>query len=596
MRLWITLWTVLAVSFLTGIGRQVVAQFNGVQVNIDEFGMDILGDAANEPSIAVDPNNPNRIAIGWRQFDTITSNFRQAGAAYTTDGGQTWTATTLDPGQFRSDPVLDFDADGNFYYSSLAIVQSNFQVDVFKSTDGGATWSDPPAFAWGGDKQWIAIDRTGGIGHGNIYQHWSVQGSGFPNTNFTRSIDAGSSFETSMAGPQPFMKWGTMDVGPGGTLYMVGAELDTNDGHLFSTSTNAKDPGQTPTFLTSQTIDLGGTTEFFNGGPVNPGGLLGQPQISSDHSFTDRRGNLYVLGSVDPLGPDPLNVMFIRSEDGGNTWGSPVRVNDDTGTDAYQWFGTMSVAPNGRIDVIWNDTRNDATELTSELFYSSSFDGGQSWSDSSTLSDPFANLVGFPQQDKLGDYYDMISDNTGAHLAWAATFTGGQDVYYLRIDADILCDFDDDRLCGVSDINEMLSEGPIADGVPVIPGVNDQFDLNGDDVIDLDDRDDWLALAGSQNGLMSPYLVADSNLDGTVDGGDFLNWNEHKFTATLLWDEGNFNGDSFNDGLDFLEWNLTKFMSSDGVAVAVPEPSGVLAVLLMVAGLALSRSRLRAAS
>ncbi len=46
------------------------------QVNVNAQGLNILGDAANEPSIAVDPTAPNRIAIGWRQFDTIASNFR----------------------------------------------------------------------------------------------------------------------------------------------------------------------------------------------------------------------------------------------------------------------------------------------------------------------------------------------------------------------------------------------------------------------------------------------------------------------------------------------------------------------------------------
>lgn len=69
--------------------------------------------------------------------------------------------------------------------------------------------------------------------------------------------------------------------------------------------------------------------------------------------------NIYVLGSVDPSGADPADVMFIRSTDDGATWNDPLRVNDDPqGNGAHQWFGTMSVAPNGRIDAIWNDTRN----------------------------------------------------------------------------------------------------------------------------------------------------------------------------------------------------------------------------------------------
>jgi hypothetical protein len=33
----------------------------------------------------------------------------------------------------------------------------------------------------------------------------------------------------------------------------------------------------------------------------------------------------------------------------------------------------------------------------------------------------------------MGDYFDLNSDSTGAHLAWAGTFNGEQDVYYGRI-------------------------------------------------------------------------------------------------------------------------------------------------------------------
>jgi hypothetical protein len=33
----------------------------------------------------------------------------------------------------------------------------------------------------------------------------------------------------------------------------------------------------------------------------------------------------------------------------------------------------------------------------------------------------------------MGDYFDMISDNDGASLAWACTFNGEEDVYYGRI-------------------------------------------------------------------------------------------------------------------------------------------------------------------
>ena len=63
--------------------------FTSFQVNVDAQGNNIVGDAANEPTISVDPTNGNKIAIGWRQFNTWTSNFRQAGYGYTTDAGIT---------------------------------------------------------------------------------------------------------------------------------------------------------------------------------------------------------------------------------------------------------------------------------------------------------------------------------------------------------------------------------------------------------------------------------------------------------------------------------------------------------------------------
>ena len=60
----------------------MISQFNAFtsfQVNVNASGQNITGDAANEPSIAVDPTNRNKMTIGWRQFNSVTSNFRQAG-------------------------------------------------------------------------------------------------------------------------------------------------------------------------------------------------------------------------------------------------------------------------------------------------------------------------------------------------------------------------------------------------------------------------------------------------------------------------------------------------------------------------------------
>jgi hypothetical protein len=393
-----------------------------VQINTNPVGGDIPGDAANEPSICVNPNNPNLMAVGWRQFDSISSNFRQAGVGHSTNGGLTWSWTTLTPGNFRSDPVLRSDANGNFYYASLTSESSG---DIFKSTNGGATWG-APVNAFSGDKEWIAVDTTNGPGRGNVYENWNVQFANVPNTSFTRSTNGGTSYENPYTGPNPFLKWGQMAVGPNGTLYAAGATLDQS-GHLFSKSTNAQFAGQTPTF-TTQSINLGGTTIGGNAA-VNPEGLLGQVNISAASN-----GHIYVLASVQPTsGPDPLDVMFIRSTDGGNTWSAPVKVNNNPAGNSYQWFGTMSVAPNGRIDAIWNDTSVNPNNNFSVLRYAYSLDEGVTWLGHTALTPAINHTLGYPQQDKIGDYYDMTSDNAGADVAFSATFNGEQDVYFMRI-------------------------------------------------------------------------------------------------------------------------------------------------------------------
>lgn len=95
------------------------------------------------------------------------------------------------------------------------------------------------------------------------------------------------------------------------------------------------------------------------------------------------------------------------------------------------------------------------------------------------------------------------------------------------------------------------------------------FDLNGDDLVDLADVDTWLARAGAAElPSQQPYRPGDANLDGAIDGLDFVVWNAHKFSGSAGWCGGDFNADGFTDGLDFSIWNAGKF-----TVAAVPEPS-----------------------
>src|SRR6267142_5205612 len=144
--------------------------FVSFQVNVDANHQNILGDAANEPSIAVDPTNGNKMTIGWRQFNSVTSNFRQAGYGYTTNGGTSWTFPgVLENNVFRSDPVLGCDDTGRFLY--LSLLQSFFTT-MWRSLNGGQTFTNIGP-ATGGDKQWFVVDNTpASMGHGFQYQFW----------------------------------------------------------------------------------------------------------------------------------------------------------------------------------------------------------------------------------------------------------------------------------------------------------------------------------------------------------------------------------------------------------------------------------------
>jgi hypothetical protein len=393
------------------------------QVNVSN-GQNILGDAANEASMCMDPNNPNLIAIGWRQFDSTNSNFRQAGYAFSTNSGVTWTfGGTLQTNVFRSDPVLATDAEGRFYYLSLNNANT-YTCDIWRSTNGGGKWL-LVAPAKGGDKSWMTIDTTPSPGHGTIYQSWQrVSPTG--NNDFTFSADGGVTWINPFAIPQiPY--FGTLDVGPNGEVYHF-----AQDGVRFwlNRSTNAPNHAVQFAFDLTVPVDLGGSL-LFGGGP-NGVGLLGQAQVAVDRSTNSTRGNVYALCSTGSA-TNQCDVMFARSTNRGATWSAPLRINTDPGTNAFHWFGTLAVAPNGRVDVCWYDTRGSTNINTSQLFYSYSPDGGVTWSPNRAVSAQFDTSLGYPQQNKIGDYIAVIALNDSTCVAYSATFNGEEDIYFLRM-------------------------------------------------------------------------------------------------------------------------------------------------------------------
>ncbi|MEE8459998.1 MAG: hypothetical protein V3S08_08990, partial [Phycisphaerales bacterium] len=140
----------------------------------------------------------------------------------------------------------------------------------------------------------------------------------------------------------------------------------------------------------------------------------------------------------------------------------------------------------------------------SQLFYSSSMDGGVTWSTNQAMSPAFDSHVGWPDQFKMGDYYDMSSDRVGANLAWAATFNGEQDVYFLRIGE---YDCNGNGVADVDDIADLTST-----------------DCNGNTIPDECEIAAGTAADSNGNGTLDLCDCAAADLDGSGDVGinDFL--------------------------------------------------------------------------
>ena len=243
----------------------------------------------------------------------------------------------------------------------------------------------------GGDKEWFTIDKTGGTGHGFQYQFWT----GFfacDTGEFTRSTDGGVTWMTPINVPNN-ADTGALDVDTNGNLFLAGG----GSPFYCIRSSNAQIGGQTPTFDQTTQVNLGG--DLIQGG-INGIGLCGQTFVAVDRSGTATNNNIYVLASVEPFSANNgTDVMFARSTDDGQTFSAPHRINDDPiNPNKWHIFGTLSVAPNGRIDVVWLDTRNAANNTDCQLFYSWSTDGGVTWAPNVAVSNSFNPQAGFPQQ------------------------------------------------------------------------------------------------------------------------------------------------------------------------------------------------------
>ena len=128
-------------------------------------------------------------------------------------------------------------------------------------------------------------------------------------------------------------------------------------------------------------------------------------------------------------------------------------------------------------------------------------------------------------------------------------------------------DFDADGFFNCSDI-DALTTAIASESTDLL------YDINGDSVIDIADRDAWLFEAGAENLEYGfEYSLGDANLDGVVDVSDFNIWNTNKFSMSSNWCSGDFSADGVVDVSDFNLWNGNKFESAASIFNSQPRDS-----------------------
>ncbi len=252
----------------------------------------------------------------------------------------------------------------------------------------------------------------------------------FAKSNRTTYSTFSTPIKISEAGrPTPYDNAPVPAVAPNGDVYIVWMDSDVTNANSPPGKIRLKkstDGGNT--FVAPSPWAGSATVASFNSA-IKKWPLAGSsfkqmsfPSIACDPTSNH---NVYVVYAADPdgTGPDMGNVYFVRSNDGGSTWTTPMVINDDGGTTG-QFQPWIKVKPNGYIDVVWVDGRNDTGGLNTEydIYMATSTDGGVTFQTNQRVSDASFDVSGGTGW--IGEYPGLDVDSTNAYVAWTDTNFG----------------------------------------------------------------------------------------------------------------------------------------------------------------------------
>lgn len=371
-----------------------------------------------EVSIAINPVNPNYISAAAN----INHFFRS------TDGGLTWSTSFLTSSYgVWGDPSVAYDELGNLYFGHLSNpANGGYWIDrivLQKSTDNGLTWNDGSGVGFlnpkNQDKEWLAIDMHSPILKGNIYLTWtefdnygSSNSSDSSRIKFSRSTNRGLTWSSAKTisdisgdciDEDNTVEGAVPCVGPDGEVYVSWAGPL---GLMFDKSTDAGNTWGSDKFV----CNIPGGWDFAVPGIYRCNGL---PITACDTSHSQHRGNIYINWSDQRNGTGNTDIFLIKSTDGGITWSSVRKVNNDV-TLRHQFFSWLTIdQTTGVLYICFYDRRN--TTLSSTDFYvAKSGDGGETFTNFKISESSFSpNSSVF-----FGDYTNIAALNKKVYPIW----------------------------------------------------------------------------------------------------------------------------------------------------------------------------------